>query len=291
MGVRGMDPEKLIFATVCSGIESASVAWEPLGMVPMWFSEIEAFPSAVLSHRWPHVYNWGDFTKIPAHLMRGHADILVGGTPCQAFSVAGKQMSLDDDRGNLTLEFCKLADSLKPRVIVWENVPGVLSTSDNAFGCFLAKLCGNDMPAIPTNHPTEQEINPDAKVPKVTGPKSKYWRWDNKQSEFVPKWPTYGAAIGPSRRVAWRVLDAQYFGVAQRRRRVFVVASARDDIDPTKILFEYDGVCRDTPPSREAGKGSASFTPSGFGAYREGCGTLRAKGGGQARGLHAMPTH
>ena len=222
-----MNPEKLLFASVCSGIESASIAWEPLGMTPMWFSEIEAFPSAVLSHYWPHVYNWGDFTKIPAHLMRGHADILVGGTPCQAFSVAGKRGSLDDERGNLTLEFCKLADSLRPRIVVWENVPGVLTTSDNAFGCVLAKLCGNDQPALPTDYPTEQEINLNAKVPKVVGLKSKYWRWDKGRTELVPKWPPCGAASGPNRRVAWRVLDAQYFGVAQRRRRVFVVASDR----------------------------------------------------------------
>ncbi len=258
-----MNPDALTYASVCSGIESASVAWEPLGMRPIWFSEIEPFPSAVLKHHWPHVYNWGDFTKIPARAMRGAADILVGGTPCQAFSVAGKRESLNDDRGNLTLEFCRLADELDPHVITWENVPGVLTTGDNAFGCFLAKLCGNEQAALPTEPPTEQEINRNAKVPRVTGPKSKHWRWDKSALAFVPKWPTCGAAVGPDRRVAWRVLDAQYFGVAQRRRRVFVVASPRDRVDPAKILFEFDGVRRDTPPSRETGQGAPRGVAAG----------------------------
>ncbi len=260
-----MNPDALRFASVCSGIESASVAWEPLGMTPVWFSEIKPFPCKVLAHHWPHVHNWGDFTKIPAKAMTGCADILVGGTPCQAFSVAGKRESLNDDRGNLTLEFCRLADELDPHVVVWENVPGVLSTRDNAFGCFLAELCGNEQPALPTDPPTEMEINRNAKTPRVTGPKSKHWRWDDSQSAFVPKCPPYGAAIGPDRRVAWRILDAQYFGLAQRRRRVFVVASPRDHIDPSKILFEYEGVRRDTAPSRETGQKITNCITAGIG--------------------------
>jgi site-specific DNA-cytosine methylase len=272
-----MNPDALTFASVCSGIESASVAWEPLGMRPIWFSEIMPFPSKVLKHHWPHVHNWGDFTKIPARAMRGSADILVGGTPCQAFSVAGKRESLADDRGNLTLEFCRLADELDPHLVVWENVPGVLTTSDNAFGCFLAKLCGSDAPAVPCDPPTAQEINLNAKTPTVLGHKSSMWRWDKSQSAFVPKWPAFGAAIGPDRRVAWRVLDAQYFGLAQRRRRVFVVASARDNIDPTKILFEYESVRRDTPPSREAGQNPTRGAHGGTDSHGESVGTLMAR--------------
>ena len=260
-----MNPDALRYASVCSGIEAASVAWEPLGMRPIWFSEIEPFPCAVLKHHWPHVHNWGDFTKIPARAMRGAADILVGGTPCQAFSVAGKRESLNDDRGNLTLEFCRLADELDPALTVWENVPGVLTTSDNAFGCFLSKLSGGTEPALPTEPPTGQEIVTNAKPPRVTGPKSAYWRWDKTAAAFVPKWPSFGVSVGPARRIAWRVLDAQYFGLAQRRRRVFVVSSPRADIDPSKILFEYESVRRDSAPSREARESVANCVTSGVG--------------------------
>lgn len=218
------------FGSVCSGIEAASVAWEPIGMKTAWFAEIEPFPSAVLAHHWPHVPNLGDMTQIRGRVASGEVeapDLLVGGTPCQAFSVAGLRNSLDDDRGQLTLEYVRLADAIDERratdgldkcVIVWENVPGVLTTKDNAFGCFLGALAGED-----------SELQPAGK-----------------------KWSKSGCVFGPKRAIAWRVLDAQYFGVAQRRRRVFVVASARNGFDPTKILFEYDSVRRDTAPSRKA---------------------------------------
>lgn len=137
------------YLSVCSGIEAASVAWEPLGWEPVAFSEIEPFPSAVLAERFPDVPNLGDMIKyeewnIPA------IDLMVGGTPCQAFSVAGKRGSLADDRGNLCLTFCRMADHFRPRWVLWENVPGVLNTPDNAFGCLLAALCGADAPIIPT---------------------------------------------------------------------------------------------------------------------------------------------
>ncbi len=241
------------YGSVCSGIESASVAWEPLGFKPSWFSEIELFPSAVLANHWPHVDNLGDMAKITDMLNDGviHApDILVGGTPCQAFSVAGKRESLDDSRGQLTLEFVRIANAIDKRrraaglgesVIVWENVPGVLSTKDNAFGCFLGELSGSGC-----------ELQPSGK-----------------------KWGNAGCVLGPQRAVAWRVIDAQYFGVAQRRRRVFVVASARDGFDPSKVLFESEGVRRDTPPSREKGQGFAadvapSLVASGRGVERIG---------------------
>jgi DNA (cytosine-5)-methyltransferase 1 len=232
------------FGSVCSGIEAASVAWHPLGWEAAWLAEIEPFPSSVLAHHYPGVPNLGDMTKLAARVLAHEIeapDVLVGGTPCQAFSVAGLRQSLDDDRGQLTIKFLELADAIdtvrrdrgQPEcIIVWENVPGVLSTKDNAFGCFLAGIAGETEPLLPAGE----------------------------------RWTDAGCVFGPERAVAWRVLDAQYFGVAQRRRRVFVVASARDRFDSTQILFERDGLRRDTAPSREARKGVAggvAIGPSG----------------------------
>ena len=214
------------FLSVCSGIEAASVAWEPLGWKASGFAEIEPFPCAVLAHHYPDVPNHGDMMLLPSKIRAGEVeapDLLCGGTPCQAFSVAGLRQSLDDARGNLTLTFCEIADAIdskreQPCIVFWENVPGVLNTKDNAFGCFLGALAGED----------------DALVAPGG------------------RWANAGFVDGPQRAVAWRVLDAQYFGVAQRRRRVFVVASARADFDPAAVLFEFEGVRRDTAPSREA---------------------------------------
>ena len=215
------------YLSVCSGIEAATVAWHTLSWKPLAFSEIEPFPIKVLKHHYPDVPVHGDFTALRDQSWVGDADLLVGGTPCQAFSVAGLRQSLSDDRGNLTLEFVRLADAIddlrrtrgnKPAIIVWENVPGVLSVKDNAFGCFLAALVGNDAPLVPTGG----------------------------------KWTNAGMVIGPTRSAAWRILDAQYFGVAQRRRRVFVIAGSGDGFDPAEILFEREGMRRDTAPSRKA---------------------------------------
>lgn len=224
------------YGSVCSGIEAASVAWESLGWQPAWFAEIEAFPSAVLAHHWPDVANLGDMTKIAAAVRAGDIsapDVLVGGTPCQAFSIAGLRNGLDDERGQLTLSYVELANAIDDKrrergeeeaIIVWENVPGVLSSKDNAFGCFLAGLAGES-------------------------------------SELQPaggKWTHAGCVSGPQRVIAWCVLDAQFFGVAQRRRRVFVVASARNGFDPSAVLFEFNSVRRDTPPRRETWEEIAS---------------------------------
>lgn len=254
----------LRYGSVCSGIEAASIAWEPLGMRPAWFAEIEPFPSAVLAHRWPHVANLGDMTKLAKKVLAGEIespDVLVGGTPCQAFSIAGLRGGLDDERGALTLKYVELANAiddkrsesfLKPTVIVWENVPGVLSSADNAFGCFLAGLAGEDVPFEPGDRPE-------------SGKSNAFWRWDGKTGCHVPKWPQCGCIYGPQRKVAWRILDAQYFGVAQRRRRVFVVASARTDLDPATVLFEFEGVRRDTAPRRESRTAVAALTASGVG--------------------------
>jgi len=231
------------YGSVCSGIEAASKAWEPLGWKPAWFSEIEPFPSAVLAHHWPEVTNLGDMTKIADAVRTGDVeapDVLVGGTPCQAFSIAGLREGLSDDRGQLTLSYVELANAIDAKrrergepeaVIVWENVPGVLSSKDNAFGCFLAGLAGES-------------------------------------SELQPaggKWTHAGCVSGPERVIAWRVLDAQFFGVAQRRRRVFVVASARKEFDPAAVLFELDSVRRDSAPRRETQKAVAALTARGVG--------------------------
>ncbi|EHT7582320.1 Dam family site-specific DNA-(adenine-N6)-methyltransferase [Salmonella enterica] len=230
------------YGSVCSGIEAASVAWEPLGWQPAWFAEIEAFPSAVLATHWPDVTNLGDMTGIAAAVHAGDVeapDVLVGGTPCQAFSIAGLRNGLAEKRGQLSLSYVELANAIDDKrrergeeeaIIVWENVPGVLSSKDNAFGCFIGALAGESCELQPAGG----------------------------------KWSNAGCVYGPSRIVAWRVLDAQFFGVAQRRRRVFVVASARKEFDPAEILFEFDSLRRDTPPRREPQTAVTTDTGSGI---------------------------
>ena len=231
------------FGSVCSGIEAASVAWHPLGWRAAWLSEIEPFPCAVLAHHYPDTPNLGDMRELPkmirAKLVKA-PDVFTGGTPCQAFSVAGLRKSLEDDRGNLSLTFVEIADAVDdvrnaegrdPCVIVWENVPGVLSTADNAFGCFLGALAGSGC-----------ELQP---------PRG---RWQNA-----------GVVLGPRRAIAWRILDAQFFGLAQRRKRVFVVASAMDGFDPGTVLLEFEGLRRDSAPRREAGEGIAPCVRAGAG--------------------------
>ncbi|SVM16217.1 phage N-6-adenine-methyltransferase [Klebsiella pneumoniae] len=233
----------MIYGSICSGIEAATVAWEPLGWKAAWFSEIEAFPSAVLAERWPEVVNLGDMTKIAAAVRAGEVqapEVMVGGTPCQAFSIAGLRNGLADARGQLTLSYVELANAIDDKrielgeeeaIFVWENVPGVLTSHDNAFGCFLAGLAGESC-----------ELEPSG-----------------------GKWTHSGCVYGPQRTIAWIVKDAQYFGVAQRRKRVFVVASARKGFDPGQILFESEGVRRDTPPSREPQTAVAALTARGVG--------------------------
>jgi DNA (cytosine-5)-methyltransferase 1 len=197
------------YGSVCSGIEAATMAWHSLGWVPSFFSEIEAFPRAVLEHHYPEVPVHGDFTTIEAD-QYGSIDLLVGGTPCQSFSIAGLRKGLDDDRGNLALEFLRLAQRKQPKWVVWENVPGVLSSNGGRdFGSFLGALV---------------ELG-------------------------------YG--------FAYRVCDAQWWGVAQRRRRVFVVGYLGDWKRPAAVLFEREGLFGDSPPSREEGEKVAPAVTTG----------------------------
>jgi DNA (cytosine-5)-methyltransferase 1 len=243
----------LSFGSVCSGIEAASVAWHPLGWSAAWLAEIDKSASKVLAARFPNVVNHGDMTKLAGMVRRREIvapDVLCGGTPCQSYSIAGRRLGLADPRGQLTIAFIDLADAIDevrradgkpPCVIIWENVPGVFTSKDNAFGCFLAGLAGED-----------SEVEPAG-----------------------TKWTNAGCVLGPERSVAWRTLDAQFFGLAQRRRRVFVVASARDGFDPTAILFEREGVRRDSPPSRETRQDvthavAPCLTGSGRGVERTG---------------------
>jgi DNA (cytosine-5)-methyltransferase 1 len=264
----------LTFGSVCSGIEAASVAWEPFGWRPVWFSEIEPFPTALLAWRFPDVPNLGDMTLLAARVRAGEIeapDVLVGGTPCQDFSVAGLRVGIVGARGNLTLSFVELADAiddrrgllgLPPCIAVWENVPGVRSLDCNAFGCLLAGLAGDDEPLVPGPRPERGKSND-------------WWTWRAKLGDHVAKWSVAGAVAGPERAVAWRSFDAQFFGLAQRRERVFVVAGAGEGFDPAAILLEWEGLRRDSAPSREAREeASHPFAPcltgSGRGVERTG---------------------
>ena len=199
------------YGSVCSGVEAATAAWHSLGWTPQWFSEIDKFPSAVLSHHYPQVPNYGDMTQYKDWPTNGKPiDLLVGGTPCQSFSVAGLRKGLDDPRGNLMLTYLAMAEHLRPKWLVWENVPGVLSSNGGRdFGTFLTAL----------------------------------------------------GQIGYG--FSWRVLDAQFFGVAQRRRRVFVVGYLGDWRSAAAVLFERESMSGHPAPSRETGQKAAPTVTQG----------------------------
>lgn len=211
--------------SICSGIEAASVAWGPLGLEFKWFSEIADFPSDVLKNKYPDTPNIGDMSNI-TELMQNNQidlpDVLCGGTPCQAFSLAGWKNGLEDERGNLTLKFVEIAEKndllrvekgLSQSVIFWENVEGVLKDKTNAFGSLVSSLAGLD------------------EVIENT------------------KWSNSGLIRGPKRNVAWRVLDAKYFGVPQQRRRVYLLAGGKD-FNPEEVLFELNhGPIKELPKS------------------------------------------
>jgi DNA (cytosine-5)-methyltransferase 1 len=201
----------LKYLSVCSGIEAATVAWHSLGWQAVGFSEIEKFPSQVLAHHYPDVPNLGDMTKYKEWNLESNVDVFVGGTPCQSFSVAGLRKGLDDPRGNLMLTYLAIADKYRPRWLVWENVPGVLSSNGGKdFGTFLGGL---------------GELG-------------------------------YG--------FAYRVLDAQYFGVAQRRRRVFVVGYLGDWRRAAAVLFERHSLSGNPAPRRQKRESVAASTRTGI---------------------------
>jgi len=235
------------YLSICSGIEAASVAFDSLGWKPLAFSEIEPFPRAVLAHHYPDVPLHEDFTELKDQEFIVDADLLCGGCPCQSFSVAGLRKGLDDDRGNLTLQFIKLADAIddlrstagrEPAWILYENVPGLFSDSQNAFGAFLGGLCGRDEP-----------------IPKP-----------------ADGWTGAGVVDGPARCAAWRTLNAEHFGLAQRRKRVFVLAkggagrwAAADALLPIIESSKWHPA-----PSRGTGKGPTGKTAGSSGVGVEG---------------------
>lgn len=199
--------------SICSGIEAASVAWSELDYSFKWFAEIDPFACNILNLKYPKIQNLGDMTSVPA-LINQHEietpDLICGGTPCQAFSLAGLKEGLNDERGNLTLSFVDIinqndmirtAKGQTPTMVLWENVEGVLNDKTNAFGSFLSYLAGLD---------------------KVIS---------------VPKWTSSGILKGPKRNIAWRVLDAKYFGIPQQRKRLYVLAGGKD-FKPENIIFE-----------------------------------------------------
>lgn len=205
------------YLSVCSGIEAATVAWHDLGFNPVGFSEIEKFPSKVLAHHYPNVTNYGDMTKFKEWNINESVNLLVGGTPCQSFSIAGLRKGLDDPRGNLMLTFLSMAEHFKAKWILWENVTGVLSSNGGSdFATFLQGL----------------------------------------------------AQLGYG--FAYRVFDAQHFGVPQRRRRVFVVGCLGDWKSAAKVLFESESLCRDITKSIKKGKVSPTLTKEGTGVSRTG---------------------
>ncbi len=209
------------YLSVCSGMEAASVAWHPLGWTPVGFSEIEPFPCAILKHRFPNIPNYGSLTEYQSWpLEPGAIDLLVGGCPCQSFSVAGLRRGMQDPRGNLTLTYLGLADKLKPKWIVYENVPGLLSSNGGRdFGSFLGALV---------------ELG-------------------------------YG--------FAYRVLDAQHFGVPQRRRRVFVVACLGDWRAAAEVLSLREGLRGYLETGNKKRKGAAADAGASVEASGEGVAT------------------
>jgi DNA (cytosine-5)-methyltransferase 1 len=201
------------YGSVCSGVEAATVAWHSLGWQPQWFSEIEKFPSAVLKHHYPAVPNHGDMTNFK-EWPDEPIDVLVGGTPCQSFSVAGLRKGLDDPRGNLMLTYLAIAAKYRPKWLVWENVPGVLSSNGGLDFASLLRGMG--------------ELR-------------------------------YG--------FAYRVLDAQYFGVAQRRRRVFVVGYLGSWQRAAAVLFERHSLQGNIAPRRQEGEKVADTLTVGANQY------------------------
>lgn len=217
------------FGSVCSGIEAASYTLHPLGVDALWLSEIAEYPSRFLNAQYPNQPNLGDMNAIPDMIEKGEIDapdLLVGGTPCQAFSLAGWRNGVNDERGQLTLKYIDIIDAIDNKrnennddraIFFWENVEGALTDKTNAFGCFLAGLAGLDEPIQ------------------------------------VGKFKSAGVLMGPKRNVAWRVLDAKYFGVPQQRKRVYVLGGGTN-FHPEHILFEMGNKFKDPYKINDVGQ-------------------------------------
>lgn len=228
------------FGSLCSGIEAASFVFEPLDIHPIWLSEIADFQSRFLAEKFPDIPNLGDMNYIPQMIERNEIetpDMICGGTPCQAFSLAGWRNGINDDRGQLTLKYIDIVNSLDAKrlekgqsrtVFFWENVEGALTDKTNAFGCFLAGLMGLNEPIV----------SPIGDIRMI---KNK----EGKESVVYPKWPNAGIIYGENRNIAWRVLDAKYFGLPQQRKRIYLLGGGKD-FHPERILFE-EGVLLTDP--------------------------------------------
>lgn len=193
------------YATLCSGVDAPSLAFEPLGARPVFFTEIESAPNKVLAHHWPDVPNLGDILKLDGIPYRDLVDVLWASFPCQDFSEAGEGKGISGDKGILTLAGVRLVDEINPPVFLFENVRRLLSIKDNSFGQFLGALAGEYGPLDPAGD-----------------------RWSNA-----------GYVRGPKRAIAWRLMDGQHFGLPQQRERVILVACDRaSGLDPRDILFE-----------------------------------------------------
>lgn len=230
------------YLSVCSGIEAATVAWHPLGFEPVAYSEIEPFPSAVLSSRWPAVPNLGDLTNFknwPDYAI----DLLVGGTPCQGFSVAGLRGGLADPRGNLTLTFLALAERYRPQWVCWENVPGVFSCLSNGAG-------------NPTPPPPPMDLERDGQRVETR---------DEYRGEELHAFGCFLAGLSKlGYGWSYRVLNTEHFGVPQRRRRVFVVGCLGDWRRAASVLFERYCLQGHHPPRRKTGESIAGTLGKSF---------------------------
>lgn len=238
------------YATVSSGIEAPSVAWHPLGWELVWVSEIASFPNRVLKHHYPHVPNLGDMLKLHEQpfFHESTFDILCGGTPCQDYSIAGLRAGMAGANGSLSLQYCNILKAKRPQWFVWENVPGVFSS----FSYEKPDNAGVDGPAIPAASQQQGTTIDDVEV------------WET--ADFATLLQAF-SECGYS--CCWRVLDAQYFGVPQRRRRVFVVGCFGNDWrPPAAVLFEPGGGGGDFTPSQKKGQGIADTITAGAGKRR-----------------------
>lgn len=209
-----------------SGIGCSELAFSRLGWESVAAAETDAFCSEVLALRFPETPNLGDVLK--ADWAAVEADVVMASPPCPSFSVAGGRAGLSDPRGELLITHLEAVDAADPAVYLFENVLGLLQHADNPFGEFLSRLVGADAPVLP----------PGGRL-----------------------WPGAGLVHGPRRKAAWRVLDAQHFGVAQQRRRVFLAALRSGAAgDPSEILFEPEHVPRNSPPGGQAGRGLPSVS-------------------------------